>query len=148
LPPPGQAQTSLGEITMHRLHHFPGLTLAAGGLIVASLLGGCASRSDVAKLHEDVSSAQLEATRAQEAAAAAQSAINAQAVAQAQAAADAAQKQALDAAQKADLARQQSLDANRKADQALVNAQDARSDVSEVDARLASGNTARRAKKR
>ena len=133
---------------MHRFYHVPGLIVAASGLILASLLGGCASRSDLAKLHEDVSSAQLEATRAQEAAAAARSAIDAQAVAQAQAAADVAQKQALDATQKADLARQQALDANRKADQALSNARDARSDASEVDARLAaSGTTARRSKK-
>jgi len=101
----------------------PSLTaLAATTLVAAALLGGCATRSSVAKLHDDVLAARQEAEQAKQAAAIAQ----VEAARQATAAAEA----------KANDARQQSLLANQKADQALASAHDAELRANDSNERL------------
>lgn len=89
--------------------------LAAAPLIVAALLGGCATRSDVAKLHDDVTAARQEADQAKQAAAAAQANAAQQATAAAEAKAN---------------------EANQKADQALANARDAQKLASDSNERV------------
>lgn len=96
--------------------------LATTALVAAALLGGCATRSSVARLHDDVINARQEAEQAKQAAAAAQVEATRQATAAAEA--------------RANDARLQAMAANQKADQALVSAQSAEARASDSNERL------------